>query len=102
LRHEETETVLQAESALGILWVERHSQGHIASRDSSSLPGCLDTSEADVILQLSDHVNFRVHKLILVSSSQFFKEMFSLPQPPDGEVMDGLPVVHVSEDAELM
>ena len=28
--------------------------------------------------------------------------MFSLPQPPDGEVVDGLPVVHLSENAELV
>jgi BTB/POZ domain len=59
-------------------------------------------SEADVIIQSSDHVNFRVHKLIL-ASSQFFKDMFSLPQPPDaGEFVDGLPVAHLPEDAELI
>jgi hypothetical protein len=28
--------------------------------------------------------------------------MFSLPQPVDGEVFDGLPVVHVSESSELL
>ena len=28
--------------------------------------------------------------------------MFSLPQPPDNEVVDGLPVVHLSEDAEVL
>ena len=28
--------------------------------------------------------------------------MFSLPQPPEGEVVDGLPVVHLSENAELV
>lgn len=28
--------------------------------------------------------------------------MFSLPQPPDGEVIDGLPVVQLSEDDESL
>ena len=62
---------------------------------------------ADVILQSADHVNFRVHKSALVPSSPFFADMFSLPQPPNDEFpndefVDGLPVVHVSEDAEIL
>jgi hypothetical protein len=57
---------------------------------------------ADVILQSSDIVSFRVHKLVLAISSPLFKDMFSLPQPRDAEVIDGLPVVRVSEDAEVL
>ncbi|KAH9058184.1 hypothetical protein EDB87DRAFT_941903 [Lactarius vividus] len=57
---------------------------------------------ADVIFRSSDHVSFRVHKLILAISSPFFTDLFSLPQPPDDEVIEGLPVVQVSEDAELL
>jgi hypothetical protein len=58
---------------------------------------------ADIILRSSDLVSFRVHKSILAISSPFFNEMFSLPQPPGhGIVIDGLPVVYVSEDAELL
>jgi BTB/POZ domain len=59
-------------------------------------------SSADVILQSADHVNFRVHKSVLVASSPFFADMFSLPQPQNDEAIDGLPVVHLSEDAEVL
>ena len=57
---------------------------------------------ADVILRSSDLVSFRVHKSILAISSPFFHDMFSLPQPLDSEVVDGLHVVQVSEDAEIL
>jgi BTB/POZ domain len=35
-------------------------------------------------------------------SSPFFRDMFSLPQPPGSERIDDLPVIHVSEDAEVL
>jgi hypothetical protein len=35
-------------------------------------------------------------------SSPFFEDLLSLPQPPDGELVDGLPVVQLSEDASLL
>ncbi|KAH8982096.1 hypothetical protein EDB92DRAFT_2072477 [Lactarius akahatsu] len=35
-------------------------------------------------------------------SSPFFDDLLSLPQPPDGEVVDGLPVVQLFEDAYLL
>jgi hypothetical protein len=35
-------------------------------------------------------------------ASSFFKDLLSLPQPPDSEVVDGLPIVQLSEDAELL
>ena len=57
---------------------------------------------ADVILQSSDLVNFGVHRSALVTSSAFFRDMFSLPQPPNDAVPDGPPVVHLSEDAEVL
>jgi len=34
--------------------------------------------------------------------SPFFGDLLSLPQPSDGESVDGLPVVQLSEDAELL
>jgi BTB/POZ domain len=68
----------------------------------SSLPQSLDVPDADLILRSADLVNFRVHKSLLSLASPFFKDMLSLPQPPDGEVVDGLPVVRLSEDAELL
>lgn len=57
---------------------------------------------ADVMLQSSDHISFRVHKLTLALLSPSYNEIFSLPQPCDGGVVGGLPVVHVSEDVELL
>ena len=66
------------------------------------LPECLDVSDADIVIQSSDLVNFRVRKSILSSSSQFFRDMFLLPQSSVNETIDGLPVVRLSEDAELV
>jgi hypothetical protein len=53
-------------------------------------------------MQSSDLVNFRVHKQILAVASPFFRDLLSLPQPSDGESVDGIPVVKVPEDAELL
>jgi hypothetical protein len=58
--------------------------------------------DADVVLLSSDGVPFRVHKSILSTSSPFFHDMFTLHQPPDNELVDGLPAVHLSEDAESL
>ena len=67
-------------------------------------PESLNMQGADVILQSSDLISFRVHKSILAISSPFFNDLFSLPQPQlhNGEVVDGLPVVRVPEDAEVL
>ena len=35
-------------------------------------------------------------------SSPFFEDMLSLPQPPDDEAVDGLPVVQLSEDSGVL
>ena len=58
--------------------------------------------EATIIVRSSDQVNFRVHKLVLAMSSPFFKDLLSLPQPPDAEIVDGLPMVALPEDAGLL
>ena len=57
---------------------------------------------ADVILQSSNLVRFRVHKLVLVTSSPFFGDMFSLPQPPSDPAPDELPIVCLSENTEVL
>jgi len=59
-------------------------------------------ANADTIIQSCDSVNFRVHKLVLSLSSPFFDDMFSLPQPSDQEVVGGLQVVRLSEDADVL
>ena len=69
--------------------------------------------DADVILRSADGVNFYAHKNILRLMSDFFADMFSLPQPASSntpsanDVADGtpgaiLPVVPVSEDTETL
>jgi BTB/POZ domain len=70
--------------------------------DGLSLPQSLDIPNADLILRLADLVNFRVHKSVLSMTSPFFKDLLSLPQPPDSELVDGLPMVQLAEDAELL
>lgn len=59
---------------------------------------------SDVIIQSCDLVNFHVHQRTLAMSSPFFSDMFSLPQPQpsDQDVVHGLPVVRLSEDAEVL
>lgn len=57
---------------------------------------------ADVILQSSDGVHFRVHKSVLVTSSPLFSDVFSLPQPPNDAAPDELPIVRLSENAEVL
>ncbi|KAH9174344.1 hypothetical protein EDB89DRAFT_2228141 [Lactarius sanguifluus] len=66
------------------------------------VPLCLDIPEANIIVRSSDKVNFHVHKSLLAMSSPFFKDLLSLPQPPDDELVDGLPVIQLSEDADLL
>jgi hypothetical protein len=73
-------------------------------QNASPLPDGLDMAKADIIIQSCDSINFRVHKLVLSMSSPFFGDMFSLPQPSesDQEHVDGLPVVRLSEDADVL
>jgi hypothetical protein len=58
--------------------------------------------DADIILQSSDLVKFRVHKSVLVTSSPIFGDMFSLPQPANDFAPDGLPVLRLSEAADVL
>jgi hypothetical protein len=77
-------------------------QSPACPQNACPLPDHLNMSDADIIIQSCDLVNFRVHKLVLSLSSPFLSDMFSLPQPSNNEVVDGLPVVRLSEDAELL
>src|SRR5580698_4248418 len=58
--------------------------------------------DANIMVRSSDQANFLVHKSVLAMSSPFFKDLLSLPQPSDGELFDGLPVVALPEDADLL
>jgi hypothetical protein len=73
-----------------------------ASRRQSSVPLRLDMPDANILVRSSDHANFRVHKSVLALSSPFFKDLLSLPQPSDAETVDGLPVVPLPEEADVL
>ena len=73
-----------------------------ANSDPPSIPLCLDIPDANIIVRSSDQVNFHAHKSVLALSSPFFKDLLSLPQPNDEELVDGLQVVRLSEDADLL
>ncbi|KAI9435059.1 hypothetical protein H4582DRAFT_1817840 [Lactarius indigo] len=89
---------LQADSTLALVKEESTSE----NSDPPCVPLALKVPDANIILRSSDQVNFRVHKSLLAMSSSFFDDLLSLPQPPDGEIVDGLPVVQLSEDAYLL
>jgi BTB/POZ domain len=93
----------QAEADLLLVASETRSQSHITpTGEASPTADNLNLRETDVILQSSDGANFRVHKVILATSSPFFGDLFSLAQPSDDEVVDGFPVVRLPEDAEVL
>jgi len=91
---------LQAGSALSLVQERDDSQAQVNSVTSPAEN--LDVSDANVIIRSSDLVNFRVHKSVLAMSPPFFRDLLSLPQPPNSESVDGIPVVQLLEDAELL
>ena len=54
------------------------------------------TDDADVIIRAAGTIDFLVHKFILSLVSPFFKDMFTLPQPPS-DTPEMLPHVDVQE-----
>ncbi|KAJ7185846.1 hypothetical protein C8R46DRAFT_387584 [Mycena filopes] len=52
----------------------------------------------DIILQ-AESTQFRVNRDVLARQSSVFKDMFSVPQPPDEPTIEGCPIVHVSDTA---
>ena len=99
----ETKTLLQAEPDFLLSFEETRSDGQAGSTlKVISPPKYSDMPNADVILQSSDLVHFRVHKSVLVTSSPFFGDMFSLPQPTNDAAPEELPIVRLSEDSEVL
>jgi BTB/POZ domain len=92
-------TSLQAESALSLVQEREDSQAQVNS--TTSVSEALNVTDANVIIQSSDLVNFHVHKSVLAMASPVFKDLFSL-QPSASESVDGLPVAKLTEDAELL
>ena len=73
---------------------------------SGHAPSPFDEADADVILRSSDHVDFRVHKVILSLASPVFKDIFNMSQPPHltdtDEPHNDLQVIAVEEDADTL
>jgi BTB/POZ domain-containing protein len=91
---------LQAEPVLSLVHDRQDPQAQINSTTSS--PATFDISDGNIIIRSSDLIDFRVHKSVLAMMSPFFNDLLSLPQPSDSETVDGLPVVQLSEDSELL
>jgi len=58
----------------------------------------IEYEDGDIILR-ADDTDFRVHATILRQASPFFHSLFTLPQPKG---TDELPVIPMSEDAEVL
>lgn len=66
-----------------------------------------DDDDADVIVQSSDNVCFKMYRVILGKASPVFKDMFGLPQSPPAECdpedfWEGLPLVKITEDSHTL
>ena len=97
-----TSESLKADSALSLVQEQGHSQGQVNSSTSPTLPEPLDVPNPDLIIRSSDLVDFRVHKPVLIMASPSFRDLLSLPKSFESETVDGLAVVQLSEDAELL
>ncbi|KAI9429452.1 hypothetical protein BJY52DRAFT_1219433 [Lactarius psammicola] len=91
-------TIEKADLTLALVKEEPISE----NSDPPFVPLSLNVPEANIIVRSSDQTCFRVHKSLFAMSSPFFEDLLSLPQPPDDELVDGLPVIQLSEDASLL
>ncbi|PIL28390.1 hypothetical protein GSI_09541 [Ganoderma sinense ZZ0214-1] len=81
------------------------SQPSSSSADISSEPQKdpeLWFEDGNVVIVAGTHAAFRVHAGVLSRHSEIFQNTFGVPQPPlpsPSDVIDGRPVVHVSDSA---
>ncbi|KAH8985641.1 hypothetical protein EDB86DRAFT_2958365 [Lactarius hatsudake] len=93
----------RAEGDLSLVEEEPHTQGYIEpTGETSPPPEDFNMRHTDVILRSSDGASFRVHRLVLTTASPFFDDLFSLPQPDEDEMIDGIHVVRLSEDKVVL
>ena len=92
--------LLQAESGLSL--VREREDPPVQTNSTPPPPDTFDVPDANIIIRSSDLVNIRVHKSVLAMASPVFKDILSIPQPSDGESVDGLPMVQLSEDSDLL
>jgi len=56
--------------------------------------------DGSIVLQ-AETTQFRVHRSVLSTNSEIFRDMFAVPQPTVGdEVIEGCSIVHLSDSAE--
>ncbi|KZT07311.1 uncharacterized protein LAESUDRAFT_713772 [Laetiporus sulphureus 93-53] len=67
---------------------------------AADAPSPFNNAAADTILRSSDLIDFRVHSVILIEASPFFKRRLS--QVGDTVATDGRPVVILSEDSTTL
>ena len=70
-------------------------------RSEKLAPAPFDDEHADLIVQSSDKVHFRVFKLVLSLASPIFADTFNIPLPPS-EKPDEVQVVPLSEDSTAL
>lgn len=102
------------------LYIRRHANDSTSrsskSKDKTAVQRAFNSPTADVLLRSADGVDFRVHKLFLSEASSVFGDMFasphtgppspdnasSLPAGESDEVVDGLPVITLSESGSTL
>ena len=97
-------TLMSCKAGLALSHLQGSEDSQALVNSTIPLPGPLDISlpDANLVIRSADLGKFRVHKSILAIVSPFFRDLLSLPQPSDCELVDGLPVVQLSEDTELL
>ncbi|EPT05798.1 hypothetical protein FOMPIDRAFT_1039557 [Fomitopsis schrenkii] len=58
--------------------------------------------DGNVILISNDNVGFRLYRGLLADRSTVFRDMFSLPQPPEAQSISGCPVVNLSDSSVVL
>ena len=68
-----------------------------AHGDPAYTRGDIFLEDGDLVLICQDTA-FCVYRTTLVVHSEVFRDMFAMPQPPDAELFEGLPLVHLTDD----
>ncbi|KAJ7761196.1 hypothetical protein DFH07DRAFT_883716, partial [Mycena maculata] len=55
--------------------------------------------DGNIVIQAETSNQFRVYRGVLAARSPVFRDMFSFPQPPDPELVDGCPLVSLPDPA---
>ncbi|KAH9932275.1 uncharacterized protein B0H18DRAFT_987382 [Fomitopsis serialis] len=55
--------------------------------------------EDGTVILVVRNIGFRVYRGLLAERAEIFRDLFSIPQPPDSQLVFGCPVVHLSDTA---